>query len=597
MSNDYTKEPHPLHPQADGQSKANDDDAQSLASLNAQEANSDLDAPSGEAEESASENDKEVCAPIRLKKPDSLDLKPRITVFGVGGGGGNAVSNMIAKGMEGAIFVAANTDAQALKHNRAENKIQLGLTVSGGLGAGSISEIGAAAAQETEEDIRKHLEGANMVFITAGMGGGTGSGAAPIIAKVAKEMSILTVGVVTKPFSFEGTKRTRTAEEGIKNLQEQVDSLIIIPNQNLFRISNEKTTFGDSFSLADEILYKGVTCITDLIVKKGLINLDFADVRAIMKDMGRAMMGTGEAEGEGRALEAAEQAINNPLLDEVNLQGARGLLISIIGGDDIGLYEVDEAASHIRAQVDPDANVIVGMAIEDDMQGRMKVSVVATGLPQAEAAVDKATELRAAPRVQLVEPTASDHPAPSPARSLGHAKDARVSEARVASSLASALGKPVQDAGPTATRTASQSPAPGAQAPTAGENKEGILVSQYKPDAAVLRKAQSETAAAREAEASVYVPAQPTLPKRDVPQTGAIHLSTPRQKDEASAAPSPSEAGPVQSMLRKLAFRSDSDTQDKAPKGTDQTSAPKVGEASRSDVVSIPAFFRSDKAS
>ncbi len=320
---------------------------------------------------------------LNLTPPDISELKPRITVFGVGGAGGNAVNNMITAGLQGVDFVVANTDAQALTMSKAQRIVQMGTQVTQGLGAGSQPDVGAAAAQEVIDELRDHLTGANMVFVTAGMGGGTGTGAAPVIAKTARDMGILTVGVVTKPFHFEGQRRMRTAEAGIAELHKVVDTLLIIPNQNLFRVANEKTTFADAFAMADQVLYSGVACITDLMVKEGLINLDFADVRAVMREMGKAMMGTGEATGEKRALTAAEAAIANPLIDDSSMKGARGLLISITGGKDLTLFEVDEAATRIREEVDQDANIIVGATFDETLDGVIRVSVVATGIEQA----------------------------------------------------------------------------------------------------------------------------------------------------------------------------------------------------------------------
>ena len=328
---------------------------------------------------------------INLKIPDIRELKPRITVFGVGGAGGNAVNNMITAGLQGVDFVVANTDAQALTLSKAERIVQMGVQVTEGLGAGSQPDVGRAAAEEVIDEIRDHLSGAHMVFVTAGMGGGTGTGAAPVVSKIARELGILTVGVVTKPFHFEGQRRMRFAENGIADLQKVVDTLLIIPNQNLFRVANEKTTFADAFAMADQVLYSGVACITDLMVKEGLINLDFADVRAVMREMGKAMMGTGEASGEKRALRAAEGAISNPLIDDVSMKGARGLLISITGGKDLTLYEVDEAATRIREEVDVDANIIVGATFDESLEGTIRVSVVATGV-DAEIAVRPAQE-------------------------------------------------------------------------------------------------------------------------------------------------------------------------------------------------------------
>jgi len=329
---------------------------------------------------------------LNLTPPDISELKPRITVFGVGGAGGNAVNNMITAGLQGVDFVVANTDAQALTMSKAQRIVQMGTQVTQGLGAGSQPDVGAAAAQEVIDELRDHLTGANMVFVTAGMGGGTGTGAAPVIARTAREMGILTVGVVTKPFHFEGQRRMRTAESGIAELHKVVDTLLIIPNQNLFRVANEKTTFADAFAMADQVLYSGVACITDLMVKEGLINLDFADVRAVMREMGKAMMGTGEATGDKRALTAAEAAIANPLIDDSSMKGARGLLISITGGKDLTLFEVDEAATRIREEVDQDANIIVGATFDETLDGIIRVSVVATGIEQAQIARNQATQ-------------------------------------------------------------------------------------------------------------------------------------------------------------------------------------------------------------
>ncbi|PCI87975.1 MAG: cell division protein FtsZ [Hyphomicrobiales bacterium] len=372
---------------------------------------------------------------INIQMPELRELKPRITVFGVGGAGGNAVNNMAAQGLEGVEFVVANTDAQALAQSKVERQIQLGTMITEGLGAGSRPEIGAAAAEDSLPDIADCMHGSHMCFITAGMGGGTGTGAAPVIARAARELDILTVGVVTKPFQFEGARRMDIAERGITELEQHVDTLIVIPNQNLFRIANENTTFSDAFAMADQVLMSGVSGITDLMVKEGLINLDFADVRSIMKDMGKAMMGTGEATGEKRAVEAAEAAISNPLLDDVSMKGAKGLLISITGGSDLTLYEVDEAASRIRSEVDPEANIILGATFDDSLDGAMRVSVVATGIDKEDilvldngaqssvsaygrSAVDKISAPRAqqaapiapAPRVAVEAPKATMQP-------------------------------------------------------------------------------------------------------------------------------------------------------------------------------------------
>jgi cell division protein FtsZ len=327
---------------------------------------------------------------IDFIRPEVDELRPRISVIGVGGAGGNAVANMINSDVQGVDFIVANTDAQALNASQADRRIQLGLKITQGLGAGSRPEIGKAAAEETIADIEKALEGAHMCFIAAGMGGGTGTGAAPVIAKAARDRGILTVGVVTKPFSFEGNRRGRSAEAGIDELQQHVDTLIVIPNQNLFRIANPNTTFKEAFAMADEVLQQGVRGITDLMVMPGLINLDFADVRSVMGEMGKAMMGTGEASGDNRAIEAAEKAIANPLLDGVSMKGAKGVIISITGGEDMRLMEVDEAASHIKELVDPDANIIWGSAFNNDLEGRIRVSVVATGIDAEAASVPAA---------------------------------------------------------------------------------------------------------------------------------------------------------------------------------------------------------------
>jgi len=317
---------------------------------------------------------------LNLKIPEKKELKPRIIVFGIGGAGGNAVNNMISKNLEGIDFIAGNTDAQALQQSGAAKKIQLGERVTEGLGAGAKPEIGTLAAEESLDQITDVLEGGHMCFITAGMGGGTGTGAAPIIANAARSLGILTIGVVTKPFQFEGIKRQKQAEEGIEALQKVVDTLIVIPNQNLFRLANEKTTFTEAFSMADDVLYQGVKGVTDLMVRPGLINLDFADVRSVMDEMGKAMMGTGEASGEDRAIQAAEKAIANPLLDEISLKGAMGVLINITGGNDMTLFELDEAANRIKDEVDPEANIIIGSTLDTEVEGSLRVSVVATGI-------------------------------------------------------------------------------------------------------------------------------------------------------------------------------------------------------------------------
>ncbi len=384
---------------------------------------------------------------IKLTMPEvATELKPRIAVVGVGGAGGNAVNNMIKAELEGVEFVVANTDAQALAQSLSERKIQLGATVTQGLGAGSRPDMGRAAAEETMDTILEHLNGCHMVFITAGMGGGTGTGAAPVIARAAREQGILTVGVVTKPFHFEGIKRMRVAESGVEDLQQYVDTLIIIPNQNLFRVANEKTTFADAFKMADDVLYSGVRGVTDLMVMPGLINLDFADIRTVMTEMGKAQMGTGEAEGDKRAIRAAEAAISNPLLDDVSMKGARGVLINITGGPDMTLFEVDEAANRIREEVDPEANIIFGSTCDVALEGRVRVSVVATGI-EANAAVQPQpvtlfAEYRRpqqSPRVQAIS-TASTAASVRSVPVIGRAE--AVATAPAASSHAAAKAEP-----------------------------------------------------------------------------------------------------------------------------------------------------------
>ncbi len=395
---------------------------------------------------------------LNLSMPGHDELKPRITVFGVGGAGGNAVNNMIEKQLDGVDFVVANTDAQALSQSQAENRIQLGVKVTEGLGAGAKASIGAAAAEESIEQIVDHLAGAHMCFITAGMGGGTGTGAAPIIAQAARELGVLTVGVVTKPFQFEGAKRMRQAEEGVEALQKMVDTLIIIPNQNLFRLANEKTTFTEAFSMADDVLYQGVKGVTDLMVRPGLINLDFADVRAVMDEMGKAMMGTGESDGEDRAVQAAEKAIANPLLDEISLRGARGVLINITGGHDLTLFELDEAANRIREEVDPDANIIVGSTLDTAMEGRMRVSVVATGIDARDASGDLPV-----PRRSLAQPLKQ----PEAVQEAAHDAPAAVAQAATPVQTEPSLFDQVEDA-PVATHT---------------EDEDGLPPPAYQPRA------------------------------------------------------------------------------------------------------------------
>jgi cell division protein FtsZ len=362
---------------------------------------------------------------IDFVRPEVDELRPRISVIGVGGAGGNAIANMMNADVQGVDFVVANTDAQALNNSTADHRIQLGLKITQGLGAGSRPEIGRAAAEETLDEIIRSLDGAHMCFIAAGMGGGTGTGAAPVIAKAARDKGILTVGVVTKPFAFEGARRSRSADAGIAELQQHVDTLIVIPNQNLFRLANSETTFKQAFEMADEVLQQGVRGITDLMVMPGLINLDFADVRSVMSEMGKAMMGTGEADGDNRAIEAAEKAISNPLLDGVSMKGAKGVIISITGGEDMRLMEVDEAASHIKELVDPDANIIWGSAFNNDLGGKIRVSVVATGI-EADAVAQPT------PGKVFSFPARSSAPAAAPANSAEPATEQEVASETIA---------------------------------------------------------------------------------------------------------------------------------------------------------------------
>jgi cell division protein FtsZ len=398
---------------------------------------------------------------ISLSAPRHQELKPRIVVFGVGGAGGNAVNNMIEAGLEGVEFVVANTDAQQLQFSRTEARIQLGVGITMGLGAGAHPEVGMTAAEESSDTIAEYLDGAHMVFITAGMGGGTGTGAAPIIAKCARERGILTVGVVTKPFTFEGRHRMRLADAGISELQRYVDTLIVIPNQNLFRIANERTTFAEAFGMADQVLHAGVRSITDLMVLPGLINLDFADVRSVMSDMGKAMMGTGEASGEDRALLAAQNAIQNPLLDETSLKGAKAVLVNVTGGLDMTLHEVDEAANAISSEVDPEANIIFGAAFDPALEGKLRVSVVATGMDGVALQTPLTTQVKTntpAPTFGLGYASRQEQPA----QQAAPAQPAAPVAERTVAPAAMPAQAPVA---PTAPRSSLFEPAPQAAAP------------------------------------------------------------------------------------------------------------------------------------
>ena len=468
---------------------------------------------------------------IHLMLNDEQELKPRITVFGVGGAGGNAVNNMIDKQLEGVEFVVANTDAQALQSSKAEARIQIGPKVTEGLGAGAKPSIGAKAAEETIEDIVDHLMGAHMCFITAGMGGGTGTGAAPIIAQAAREMGILTVGVVTKPFQFEGTKRMRQAAEGVEALQKVVDTLIIIPNQNLFRLANEKTTFTEAFAMADDVLYQGVKGVTDLMVRPGLINLDFADVRAVMDEMGKAMMGTGEASGENRAVQAAEKAIANPLLDEISLNGARGVLINITGGYDLTLFEMDEAAEKIREKVDPEANIIVGSTLDPSMEGSIRVSVVATGIDAS------AAELPA-PRRGMKDPLTqtpsiaqkADEPQIPPRRVVTAADQAEAPTARMQPARNDDEDMPRPAYQPAEARPAAPSQADALQGDSAGFMAPRRAAAPGQPTDAVMQ---------RLAQAVQRAPGQQAAPAKQ-----------PRQQAPAAQAPEQQPASDVASRVQ-----------------------------------------------
>jgi cell division protein FtsZ len=468
---------------------------------------------------------------INLKAPELRELKPRIMVCGVGGAGGNAVNNMIVSGLSGVDFIVANTDAQALTSSRAERIIQMGLQVTEGLGAGSKPEVGKAAAEEASEEIRDHLAGAHMVFVTAGMGGGTGTGAAPVIARAAREMGILTVGVVTKPFHFEGGRRMKIAETGINDLQKAVDTLIIIPNQNLFRVANEKTTFADAFAMADQVLYSGVACITDLMVKEGLINLDFADVRSIMSEMGKAMMGTGEAAGDKRAVQAAEAAIANPLLDETSMRGARGLLISITGGNDLTLYEVDEAASRIRQEVDEEANIILGATFDSALDGVVRVSVVATGIDQE--AIGQIEPVNAHPRAEaFARPRAF-----APPRSARPALTQADSPAAALAGLEDSVGAIAAFPEPIDARPETDEPAHEEFIPPAPEQP--VLRSPRMPQIEDLPQlAQNQLRAMREAQNGI--PAPETRRRSLLEKLAAFGIS----RNDGEAAPAPAAAAP-----------------------------------------------------
>jgi cell division protein FtsZ len=474
---------------------------------------------------------------INLTVPPTAQdhLKPRISVIGVGGAGGNAVNNMISSQLEGVEFVVANTDAQALAQTLAEKPIQLGPGITHGLGAGSRPDIGRAAAEEAMEDLMESIGSAHMVFITAGMGGGTGTGAAPVIARIAREHGILTVGVVTKPFQFEGINRMRIAEAGIEEMQQYVDTLIVIPNQNLFRIANEKTTFADAFTMADEVLHSGVRGVTDLMVVPGLINLDFADIRAVMSEMGKAMMGTGEGEGEDRARLAAEAAISNPLLDDVSMKGARGVLINITGGPDMTLFEVDEAANRIGEEVDPDANIIFGSTMDSSIEGKMRVSVVATGIDAiAETQPRPVLKVYSAPqkliRTPAAEEVAEDAPA-MPATATDDAAAAPVAAEPVAQPIAPPAPMTAEPA-PLHAPAAVEAPAPAQEAVAAPASAEAVPTPGESAETATTPAAEAPVEAA---------PVVPAAPAAEAPVTEAAMRPEPRlvAKNDAFMPPPP----------------------------------------------------------
>jgi cell division protein FtsZ len=501
---------------------------------------------------------------INLKIPDIRELKPRITVFGVGGAGGNAVNNMISAGLQGVDFVVANTDAQALTMSKAERIIQMGVAVTEGLGAGSQPDVGRAAAEEVIDEIRDHLSGAHMVFVTAGMGGGTGTGAAPVIAKAAQEAGILTVGVITKPFHFEGQRRMRIAEGGIVELQKCVDTLLIIPNQNLFRVANEKTTFADAFAMADQVLYSGVACITDLMVKEGLINLDFADVRAVMREMGKAMMGTGEAEGEKRAMTAAEAAISNPLIDDASMKGAKGLLISITGGRDLTLYEVDEAATRIREEVDHDANIIVGATFDENLDGIIRVSVVATGIDhvmaQKASVASSAVQTHATPAVAQSRPDQEKPTAVMPPMPRADGVEAPRPAARAAATSPASLNDSIESA----------KAAVAAAILPQGANPE-VTIRPLGPKPSLFIDPPAASAPEPE-EPEAFIPPQPERPMRPARMPRIDELPVPAQNEIRARRGELPEEHPEKrrsSLLQRLAAvglgRRETSEEDEAP--------------------------------
>jgi cell division protein FtsZ len=468
---------------------------------------------------------------LSIPQTTHTDFTPHITVIGVGGGGTNAVDNMIASNLQGVEFVVANTDAQQLVHSRADRRIQLGPHITQGLGAGAKPEIGRAAAEEAAEELYRHLDGAHMVFITAGMGGGTGTGAAPVIARMARERNILTVGVVTKPFTFEGARRARAADAGIEELQQYVDTLIVIPNQNLFRLANERTGWKEAFKMADNVLYMGVRGVTDLMVAPGLVNLDFADIRTVMAEMGKAMMGTGEAEGENRAVRAAEIAISNPLLEDTSMAGARGLLINITGGEDMTLFEVDQAANRIREEVDEEANIIFGSAIDDNLHGKVRVSVVATGIESAQRGTER-------PRLAVVGGVST---VAMPA-AMAAAVAAQQAEPAAPVSLAPGAAPAPQPAslawgqtGPQLRAAAVPLPAAPAAAPTARPALPLTRLQQVAAQHAAAQQAAAQQAAAQQASAQQAAQQAASRPQPEPAPAPEMEAEEPRPARAARA--------------------------------------------------------------
>jgi len=525
---------------------------------------------------------------LNLSMPGQEELKPRITVFGVGGAGGNAVNNMIEQQLEGVEFVVANTDAQALQQSHSEAKIQMGVKVTEGLGAGARATVGAAAAEESIEQIVDHLAGAHMCFITAGMGGGTGTGAAPIIAQAARELGVLTVGVVTKPFQFEGGKRMKQAEDGVDALQKVVDTLIIIPNQNLFRLANENTTFTEAFSLADDVLYQGVKGVTDLMVRPGLINLDFADVRAVMDEMGKAMMGTGESDGQDRAVQAAEKAIANPLLDEISLEGARGVLINITGGYDLTLFELDEAANKIREKVDADANIIVGSTLDTGMEGQMRVSVVATGIDAAAKTTDIPVPRRpmSAPLTQQVSAEVKEE-APVQVETAPVAEPVAVVE----------TPEPVAEAAPEPTLFDESTAAPTFDASAAAAAVEADLPpAAYQPRSEAAIEAPTDGFVAPQRAAAVGTPSQETLDRLRTAAARSAPAAAPAVAPMESADAAKPRLGGLNNLISRMTGQQGEAEHEQraqpavAPLREDPATHPEADQDQ--ERIEIPAFLR-----